>query len=56
MPFPPLLSPHSDLYITVAVWAGSKPLTMPIRTAYKAFRTERKYVTKMDSLGRNPPC
>ncbi|KAJ9161603.1 Phosphatidylinositol 3-kinase VPS34 [Coniochaeta hoffmannii] len=36
-------SPHSDLYVTVQVWAGSKPLTVPVQTAYKAFRTERKW-------------
>jgi phosphatidylinositol 3-kinase len=35
--------PHSDLYVTVQVWAGSKPLTVPVQTAYKAFRTERKW-------------
>lgn len=26
------------------VWAGSKPLTVPVQTAYKAFRSERKHV------------
>ncbi|KAK4124895.1 phosphatidylinositol 3-kinase [Parathielavia appendiculata] len=36
-------SPHSDLYITVQVWAGSKPLTVPVQTAYKSFRTERRW-------------
>lgn len=36
-------SSHSDLYVTVQVWAGSKPLTVPVQTAYKAFRSERKY-------------
>lgn len=36
-------SPHSDLYVTVQVWAGSKPLTVPVQTAYKAFRAERKW-------------
>ncbi|KAK4042163.1 kinase-like domain-containing protein [Parachaetomium inaequale] len=36
-------SPHSDLYVTVQVWAGSKPLTVPVQTAYKPFRTERKW-------------
>lgn len=40
---PPTPSPHSDLYITVQVWAGSKPLTVPVQTAYKAFRTERRW-------------
>jgi phosphatidylinositol 3-kinase len=36
-------SPHSDLYITVQVWAGSKPLTVPAQTAYKSFRAERRW-------------
>ncbi|KAK2592277.1 Phosphatidylinositol (PI) 3-kinase [Conoideocrella luteorostrata] len=37
------ISPHSDLYVTVQVWAGSKPLTVPVQTAYKPFRSERKW-------------
>ncbi|OTB01808.1 hypothetical protein M426DRAFT_63338 [Hypoxylon sp. CI-4A] len=37
------LSPHSDLYVTVQVWAGSKPLTVPVQTSYKPFRNERKW-------------
>ncbi|CAI4211013.1 unnamed protein product [Parascedosporium putredinis] len=37
------ISPHSDLYVTVQVWAGSKPLTVPVQTAYKPFRTERRW-------------
>ncbi|XP_044721600.1 phosphatidylinositol 3- and 4-kinase domain-containing protein [Hirsutella rhossiliensis] len=36
-------SPFSDLYVTVQVWAGSKPLTVPVQTAYKSFRSERKW-------------
>ncbi|KAL2161325.1 hypothetical protein VTH06DRAFT_8546 [Thermothelomyces fergusii] len=36
-------SPHSDLYVTVQVWAGSKPLTVPVQTAYKSFRNERRW-------------
>jgi phosphatidylinositol 3-kinase len=36
-------SPHSDLYVTVQVWAGSKPLTVPVQTKYKSFRTERRW-------------
>ncbi|KAM0252608.1 hypothetical protein ACHAP5_000898 [Fusarium lateritium] len=36
-------SPSSDLYVTVQVWAGSKPLTVPVQTAYKPFRSERKW-------------
>ncbi|RFU30358.1 hypothetical protein B7463_g5975, partial [Scytalidium lignicola] len=37
------LSSHSDLYVTVQLWADSKPLTVPVQTAYKAFRNERKW-------------
>ncbi|KAL6858032.1 Phosphatidylinositol (PI) 3-kinase [Amphichorda felina] len=36
-------SPNSDLYVTVQVWAGSKPLTVPVQTAYRSFRSERKW-------------
>uniref|UniRef100_L2FPS6 Phosphatidylinositol 3-kinase VPS34 n=1 Tax=Colletotrichum fructicola (strain Nara gc5) TaxID=1213859 RepID=L2FPS6_COLFN len=36
-------SSHSDLYVTVQVWAGSKPLTVPVQTAYKSFRNERRW-------------
>lgn len=36
-------STHSDLYVTVQVWAGSKPLTVPVQTSYKAFKKERKW-------------
>ncbi|KAK3394257.1 kinase-like domain-containing protein [Podospora didyma] len=36
-------SSHSDLFVTVQVWAGSKPLTVPVQTAYKSFRSERKW-------------
>ncbi|KAK6594739.1 phosphoinositide 3-kinase [Botrytis cinerea] len=35
------LSPHSDLYVTVQLWADSKPLTVPVQTAYKSFKNER---------------
>ncbi|KAH6674938.1 kinase-like domain-containing protein [Halenospora varia] len=37
------LSIHSDLYVTVQLWADSKPLTVPVQTAYKAFKNERKW-------------
>ncbi|KAG6032292.1 hypothetical protein E4U41_007264 [Claviceps citrina] len=37
------ISQHSDLFVTVQVWAGSKPLTVPVQTAYKPFRSERKW-------------
>ncbi|KAI1259867.1 phosphatidylinositol 3 [Xylariaceae sp. FL1019] len=36
-------SPYSDLYVTVQVWSGSKPLTVPVQTSYKAFRNERRW-------------
>lgn len=36
-------SPHSDLYLTVQVWADSKPLTVPLQTAYKSFKHERRW-------------
>ncbi len=37
------LSLHSDLYINVQLWADSKPLTVPVQTAYRAFRNERRW-------------
>ncbi|ATY60238.1 Phosphatidylinositol 3-kinase [Cordyceps militaris] len=37
------MSVHSDLYVTVQVWSGSKALTVPVQTAYKPFRAERKW-------------
>ncbi|KAK0723818.1 kinase-like domain-containing protein [Apiosordaria backusii] len=36
-------SPYSDLYVTVQVWAGSKPLTVPVQTSFKTFRAERRW-------------
>ncbi|KAK4660554.1 Phosphatidylinositol (PI) 3-kinase [Podospora pseudocomata] len=36
-------SPFSDLYVTVQVWAGSKPLTVPVQTSFKTFRAERRW-------------
>ncbi|CAK7242909.1 MAG: Phosphatidylinositol (PI) 3-kinase [Sporothrix thermara] len=36
-------SPFSDLYATAQVWAGSKPLTVPVQTAYRPFKSERKW-------------
>ncbi|KAF4124697.1 phosphatidylinositol 3-kinase [Geosmithia morbida] len=35
--------PSSDLFVTVQVWAGSKPLTVPVQTAYRPFRSERRW-------------
>lgn len=51
-------SPHSDLYVTVQVWAGSKPLTVPVQTAYKPFRMERRYrfPITLDSLPASTPA
>lgn len=36
-------SSHSDLYVTVQVWAGYKPLTVPVQTSYKAFKNDRSW-------------
>ena len=33
--------PYSDLYVTVQLWADSKPLTVPVQTAYRSFKTGR---------------
>ncbi|POS86878.1 phosphatidylinositol 3-kinase-like protein [Erysiphe pulchra] len=37
------LSPFSDLFVTVQPWADSKPLTVPVQTAYKPFKNERRW-------------
>ncbi|KAL2888256.1 Phosphatidylinositol 3 [Ceratocystis lukuohia] len=37
------ISPHSDLYVIVQVFAGSKALVVPMQTSYKAFKTERRW-------------
>lgn len=34
-------SPISDLYVTVQLWAESKPLSIPVQTPYKAFKSAR---------------
>ncbi|KAL8706170.1 MAG: hypothetical protein Q9201_000748 [Fulgogasparrea decipioides] len=34
-------SPYSDLYVTVQLWADSKPWTVPVQTAYKSFKNGR---------------
>lgn len=36
-----VISPVSDLYVTAQLWADSKPLTSPVQTPYKAFKTRR---------------
>jgi phosphatidylinositol 3-kinase len=36
-------NPHSDLYVTVQLWADSKPLTVPVQTSYKPFKTSRTW-------------
>ncbi|KAI4166333.1 MAG: hypothetical protein LQ342_000223 [Letrouitia transgressa] len=33
--------PFSDLYVTVQLWADSKPWTVPVQTAYKSFKKAR---------------
>ncbi|KAF2456310.1 phosphatidylinositol 3-kinase-like protein [Lineolata rhizophorae] len=34
-------SPNSELYVTVQIWADSKPLTVHVQTAYRAFKNGR---------------
>lgn len=36
-------SPHSDLYVTVQLWAESKPLSVPMQTSYKYFKGTRTW-------------
>ncbi|CAD6592664.1 MAG: Phosphatidylinositol (PI) 3-kinase [Alectoria sarmentosa] len=36
-------SPNSDLYVTAQLWAGSKPLTVPVQTAYRSFKIGRTW-------------
>lgn len=36
-------SPNSDLYVTAQLWADSKPLTVPVQTAYRSFKTSRTW-------------
>ena len=36
-------SPNSDLYVTVQLWADSKPLTVPVQTAYRSFKSSRTW-------------
>ncbi|KAF8248095.1 phosphatidylinositol 3-kinase [Wilcoxina mikolae CBS 423.85] len=38
------MSPHSDLYVTVQVWADSKQLGVPMQTAYKSFKSQRTWM------------
>jgi phosphatidylinositol 3-kinase len=37
------ISPHSELYVTAQIWADSKPLTVPVQTAYKSFKNARTW-------------
>ncbi|KAH8554115.1 phosphatidylinositol 3-kinase [Umbelopsis sp. PMI_123] len=37
------VSDHSDLYVTVQVYADNKPLTVSVRTSYKAFKQQWKW-------------
>ncbi|KAI9832159.1 MAG: hypothetical protein M1819_004510 [Sarea resinae] len=37
------MSPHSDLYVTVQLWADSKPLAVPVQTSYKSFKADRTW-------------
>lgn len=36
-------SPKSDLYVTAQLWADSKPLTVPVQTAYRSFKSGRSW-------------
>ncbi|KAF3037455.1 Phosphatidylinositol (PI) 3-kinase [Didymella heteroderae] len=35
------INPHFELYVTAQIWADSKPLTIPVQTAYKSFKNAR---------------
>ncbi|KAF1961720.1 phosphatidylinositol 3-kinase-like protein [Byssothecium circinans] len=35
------INPHSELFVTAQIWADSKPLTVPVQTAYKSFKNAR---------------
>ncbi|KAJ4298279.1 Phosphatidylinositol (PI) 3-kinase [Kalmusia sp. IMI 367209] len=35
------INSHSELYVTAQIWADSKPLTVPVQTAYKSFKNAR---------------
>ncbi|KAI9706856.1 MAG: Phosphatidylinositol (PI) 3-kinase [Bogoriella megaspora] len=37
------LSPHFELFVTVQLWADSKPLTVPTQTPYKHFKSTRTW-------------
>ncbi|KAF1917519.1 kinase-like domain-containing protein [Ampelomyces quisqualis] len=36
-----ITNPTFELYVTVQIWADSKPLTVPVQTAYKPFKKAR---------------
>lgn len=36
-------SHSSDIYVTAQLWADSKPLTVPVQTAYRSFKTGRTW-------------
>lgn len=44
-------SGYSDLYVTVQVYADNKPLTVPVQTSYKSFRSQRQYVPAPLGMG-----
>ncbi|KAI2474561.1 phosphoinositide 3-kinase [Pyrenophora tritici-repentis] len=35
------INPYFELYVTAQIWADSKPLTVPVQTAYKSFKNAR---------------
>ncbi|MCJ1286146.1 Phosphatidylinositol (PI) 3-kinase [Xylographa opegraphella] len=38
-----ITSAQSDLYVSAQLWADSKPLTVPVLTSYKTFKTTRTW-------------
>lgn len=38
-----VFSLNPDLYVTVQLWADSKPLTVPVQTAYRSFKNARTW-------------
>ncbi|KAH7408745.1 kinase-like domain-containing protein [Phaeosphaeria sp. MPI-PUGE-AT-0046c] len=36
-----ITNPNFELYVTAQIWADSKPLTVPVQTAYKSFKNAR---------------
>lgn len=45
-------SPHSDMFVTVRLWARSNPITLPTQTAYKSFKNSRTWNEWLSLLPR----